>query len=208
VTDGSLDNATGDDPLAGEEAELGVLQNGDVRYYQVSATPLAFAPGYEGTLLVFRDVTASVEREQDLDILKQVLTRVLRHNLRNDVTAIHGFAQSIADNAADGTSEKAERIVRLTEKLTATSETARRMEDVIEADGPERVDLRVADDGPGVPEYELETLAQGEETALIHGSGAGLWLIQTAVEDSNGDVRFDSGPDGTTVRLRLPAARE
>lgn len=278
VADRSLDSATGDDPLAGEETELGVLRDGDVRYYQVSATALAFAPGYEGNLLVFRDVTASVEREQDLDILKQVLTRVLRHNLRNDVTAIHGFAQSIADNAADGTSEKAERIVRLTEKLTATSETARRIEDVIDADGPERfdirgevervvdevrrdhpeatvewdvpdglsvlanpefpaalaevienavvhndgspeveiagersgrwVDLTVADDGPGVPEYELETLAQGEETALIHGSGAGLWLIQTAVEDSNGDVRFDSGPDGTTVRLRLPAAGE
>jgi len=279
LVDGAAPDATAaNDPLAGEAAELGVLTDGEVRYYQVSATALAFAPGYEGKLLVFRDVTASVEREQDLDILKQVLTRVLRHNLRNDVTAIHGFAQSIADNAEDGAGEKAERIVRLTEKLTATSETARRIEDVIDADGPaefdpraevesavadvrsehpeatvewdvpeglavlanpefpaalaevlenavvhsdemphveiggERsgrwVDLTIADDGPGIPDYELETIAQGEETALVHGSGAGLWLIQTAVEDSNGDVRFESGDDGTTVRIRVPAADE
>ena len=276
LVDGSSEGDTGDDQLASEDAELGVLQDGEVRYYQVSASALAFAPGYEGELLVFRDVTASVEREQDLDILKQVLTRVLRHNLRNDVTAIHGFAQSIADNAEDGAGEKAERIVRLTEKLTATSETARRIEDVIEADGPAEFDLRaevesavadarrehpaatvewempeglavlanpefpaalaevienavvhsnesprvevagdrsgrwvdvtVADDGSGIPDYELETIAAGEETALVHGSGAGLWLIQTAVEDSNGDVSFDSGDGGTTVRIRLPAA--
>jgi len=260
------------------DGTLGVLRDGTVRYYQVSASALAFAPGYEGKLLVFRDVTASTEREQDLDILKQVLTRVLRHNLRNDATAIHGFAQSIADTAEDGTREKAERIVGLTEKLTATSETARRIEDVIDADrhaefdlrrqvgavvddvGAEHpdatiewqvpeglavvtnpklpaaltevvenavvhsgdaprveitgarsgrwVDLTVVDDGPGIPEYELETIAQGEETALVHGSGAGLWLIQTAVEDSNGDVTYETGEDGTTVRLRLPAAEE
>jgi len=257
---------------------FGVLQDGDVRYYQVSASALAFAPGYEGKLLVFRDVTASKEREQDLDILKQVLTRVLRHNLRNDATAIQGFAQSIADTGEDGTREKAERIVALTEKLTATSETARRIEDVIDADRPAEFDLRrqietvvddvgakhpgaaiewqvpeglavvanpelpaaltevvenavvhsgasprveitgarsgrwvdltVVDDGPGVPAYELETIAQGEETALVHGSGAGLWLIQTAVEDSNGDVTYESSENGTTVRIRLPAAEE
>jgi len=258
------------------DTSFGVLRDGTVSYYQVSASDLEFAPGYEGRLLVFRDVTRSTEREQDLDILKQVLTRVLRHNLRNDAMAINGFATSIAENADEEARKKAERIVRLTQELTATSETARRIEDVIDADGPDAFDLAaevravvdsvgadhpdatiewsvpeetsvlanpefpaaltevvenavvhggdaphvevtavrdgrwialtVADDGPGIPDYELETIDQGEETPLVHGSGAGLWLIQTVVEDSNGDVTYDSGDDGTTVRLRLPAA--
>lgn len=261
--------------LGPESTEIGVFQDVGVRYYQITASLLEFAPNYEGQLVVFRDVTASKEREQDLNILKQVLTRVLRHNLRNDANAINGFARSIAEHSDDGTREKAQRIVGLTEKLTETSETARHIEDVIDADGhaefdlpatvesvveglqgehpgaaiewsvpalsvranPELpaaieevienaivhggdeptvevgaqgtdrwVDLTVVDDGPGIPDYELETIEQGEETALVHSSGAGLWLIQTVVEDSNGDVRYDSDDEGTTVRLRLPAA--
>jgi signal transduction histidine kinase len=262
--------------LGSVSTEIGVLQGADVRYYQITASRLEFAPNYEGQLVVFRDVTASKEREQDLNVLKQVLTRVLRHNLRNDANAINGFARSIAEHSDDGAREKAERIVGLTKKLTETSETARHIEDVIDADdhtefdlaetveqtveelgrdhpdatlsasvdagmtvranpelpaaieeiienaivhggdeptvdvGAQRtdrwVDLTVSDDGPGIPDYELETIEQGEETALVHSSGAGLWLIQTVVEDSNGDVRYDSDDEGTTVRLRLPAA--
>jgi signal transduction histidine kinase len=261
--------------LGSASTEIGVFQDVGVRYYQITASRLEFAPNYEGQLVVFRDVTASKEREHDLNRLKQVLTRVLRHNLRNDANAINGFARSIAEHSDDGAGEKAQRIVGLTEKLTATSETARHIEDVIDADGhtefdlptavesvvgelqrdhpdatiewsvpaltvranPELpaaieevienaivhggdeptvevgaqrtdrwVDLTVSDDGPGIPDYELETIEQGEETALVHSSGAGLWLIQTVVEDSNGDVRYDSDGEGTTVRLRLPAA--
>jgi len=34
--------------------------------------------------------------------------------------------------------------------------------------------VRVLDDGPGIPDAELEAVEAGEETALRHGSGLGL----------------------------------
>lgn len=260
------------------DSEVGIHRDGTVRYFQVTVTTLELAPQYDGQLVVFRDVTRSTEREQDLDILKQVLTRVLRHNLRNDVNAIQGYAGAIANQTDDQTRDMAQRIIRMTNDLTETSETARRIEDVIDAETPiefnlttivervladvreeypeaviecdvppgmivlanpelpaavtevvenavthvegdahvritgkrseRRVSLTVADSGPGIPKHELETLRQGKETPLVHGSGAGLWLVQLVVQDSNGDVSYDTTPDGTTVRIRLPVPEE
>ena len=65
------------------------------------------------------------------------------------------------------------------------------------------VRLVVADDGPGIPESEVGVLDESVETALDHGSGLGLWVVQSGVTALGGSVAFD-GSDGTTVTLDLP----
>jgi signal transduction histidine kinase len=64
--------------------------------------------------------------------------------------------------------------------------------------------VRVADDGPGIPETELSAIDSGGETQLEHGSGLGLWLVRWGVERLRGEVEFENGPEGTTVTLSLP----
>ncbi|QCC51939.1 histidine kinase N-terminal 7TM domain-containing protein [Halapricum salinum] len=66
------------------------------------------------------------------------------------------------------------------------------------------VTITVADDGPGIPENELETIERGTETDLVHGSGLGLWIVTWGVRHLGGDVAFDSDDDGTTVRVTIP----
>lgn len=258
----------------GDHARLGIVTGGEFKYYTATSTELNPSQMYGGQLVVFREITAERKRAQDLDVLKQVLSRVLRHNLRNEVTVIRGFAASIADRSTGETESNAERIVERTETLVKTSETARCIENVIDAKemvpisvpdlvervvedarntnpevcyeysipevsalvNPEfgtaleelvenaathndasepqvditaralenRIELTVTDNGPGIPPHELDVIEQGKETSLVHGSGAGLWLIQTAVEHSNGTVTFETDETGTTVRIRLP----
>ena len=66
--------------------------------------------------------------------------------------------------------------------------------------------VAVADDGPGIPDHEYEVLTAGEETALEHGSGLGLWLVFWVVTKSGGDLSFDDRePRGSVVTLTLPA---
>ena len=66
--------------------------------------------------------------------------------------------------------------------------------------------LSVADGGPGIPDHELAVLERGQETALDHGSGIGLWLIRWATTTLSGELSFDTD-GGTTVTVRLPRQR-
>ena len=65
--------------------------------------------------------------------------------------------------------------------------------------------LTVADEGPGIPAHELSVLEALEETALEHGSGLGLWLVEWGVSALGGTVTFETD-GGTTVTLELPDA--
>jgi len=60
----------------------------------------------------------------------------------------------------------------------------------------------ISDDGPGIPDAELDSLAAGTETDLQHGRGLGLWQLRWGVDALDGDLSFETG-DGTTVRIRL-----
>lgn len=81
-----------------------------------------------GRVVTLRDVTERRHRRERL----QVLNRVLRHNLRNDLNAIRGFAGEIA--AEDGrveSDEAAERILARTEDLLGVAENARALENLV-----------------------------------------------------------------------------
>ena len=66
--------------------------------------------------------------------------------------------------------------------------------------------FEVADDGPGIPDHELEVLDATQETALEHGSGLGLWIVKWGVASLGGTIEFDVSDAGTTARVTLPAA--
>lgn len=71
----------------------------------------------------------------------------------------------------------------------------------------DRLELRVRDNGPGIPDAEVGVLERGHETALEHASGLGLWLASWTVRQSGGEIRFEENEwGGSDVRIRLEAA--
>jgi len=71
--------------------------------------------------------------------------------------------------------------------------------------GDERVRIRVADNGPGIPEEERSVVTGQEETPLSHSSGLGLWLVSWVAEASGGELRFEENePRGSIVAFDLP----
>lgn len=216
---------------------------------------------------------AEANREQ-----LQVLSRVLRHNVKNDMSVIQAHAELIKTNGppavlsdAEKIFEKSQKFVemaenqhRITELLTDNSETVdldlvrttRQVISDVEAQYPDATvatdlatecpvramqqitgairelienaiihsdqehpsvdihlqctgtvtELTIRDDGPGIPEQEWNVLtAQGEISALSHGTGLGLWFVNQVVRSSNGKVSFDTNDSGgTTVVVRLP----
>ena len=96
----------------------------------------------DGFAVVLRDITERIqreetlrEREEELDLLRQVLTRYLRHNLRNDLNVILGYAEFLEESTSGEDAGYAETIVRKTNRLLETSDTARRYSALIERSG-------------------------------------------------------------------------
>ena len=214
-----------------------------------------------------------VGKQRELDVLDEVLARILRHNVRNDLNVIRGRAKIIVNTGPPDCVDHAESIVKTADKILTTAANATEIREVVDrrdeyrtmrvddvvrsavsevremytgaivavaelpsmelavhphfkyavrhavengiehddSDEP-RVEVRAAvldngavievkDDGPGIPESEIEPLVAGEETRLVHGSGAGLWILDRVVQYSGGTVEFDTDSDGTVVRL-------
>ena len=78
-----------------------------------------------GAQTMIRDATARRRREG----LISVTNRVLRHNVRNEMTVVNGYAEMLADQLDGDAASKAERIVETADRLLAISESARRIEE-------------------------------------------------------------------------------
>ncbi|MBP1923587.1 PAS domain S-box-containing protein [Halorubrum alkaliphilum] len=72
-------------------------------------------------------------------------------------------------------------------------------------DAGERFVFTVADDGPGIPDHEVNAIESGRETALEHGSGLGMWVVEWGADALGADVEYvDRDPRGTLVTVRIP----
>ena len=75
-------------------------------------------------------------------------------------------------------------------------------------DPGERFVLTVADDGPGIPDQEVDAIESGRETALEHGSGLGMWVVEWGASALGADVDYaDRDPRGTLVTVRIPVVK-
>jgi signal transduction histidine kinase len=283
-----------DDPIAdhfpGDEFDLDAVSGttlmavveGQQRAYDVTHSALSDDPGRTvGYVLQLRDVTDRHTYQQRL----KVANRVLRHDLRNRMNVITGWAAELAghdDAAVRATGERitstADELVELGEQVRLLVETAdyvgrpsesvdlgahvgplvedirtahpeatveselptgttvlvphpklltisveNLLENAVEHNDAEQpwvkvtveppsepdghARLHVADDGPGIPEAELEALREGSETPLKHGSGLGLWLVHWTVTAAGGTVTFENRePRGSVVTLAFRPA--
>ncbi|QCC51198.1 sensor histidine kinase [Halapricum salinum] len=254
--------------------EISFESAGVRRHYDVSVSELDRAYGrVTGRIVSLRDVTERTQREQRLD----VMNRLFRHNLRNEMNVVRGNAELLRSRVDDEQRERADRIITTVDEIVGRSDKVRTLSQSLEGDpsqtldlgsilrsivasirseypdarvtldAPEacqvtgdpsievavvelmenaiehasgevavsvtltalddtRVEVRVEDDGPGIPEQELQVLQSRTETPMEHGSGFGLWLVTWVVERVGGSIEFDVGETGTTATVRLPRA--
>jgi PAS domain S-box-containing protein len=77
---------------------------------------------------------------------------------------------------------------------------------VADAGSDDAVEVRVADNGPGIPESEWEVVKNGSETPLQHANSIGLWLIYWSVIALGGSIELtDNEPRGSVLVVRAPS---
>jgi signal transduction histidine kinase len=72
--------------------------------------------------------------------------------------------------------------------------------------GSDAVVVRVADNGPGIPEERRETIfGRGQKGLESEGTGIGLYLVRTLAEEYGGDVWIENNdPEGAVFAVELP----
>ena len=91
-----------------------------------------------GTNSLYVDVTALKRRNQQLS----VLNRILRHNLRNDLMAIHAQVETAIEHADDGTADRLADAAERAEGLLSTAEVSTRVRRIVGDTEVERTPTR------------------------------------------------------------------
>jgi len=126
----AIDLVPGYEAVTGESDDTATVstQHGQYdRYVDVRRTP--FREHGSGSIIVLRNVTDRKRREQRLD----VLNRVLRHNLRNDLNVVYGFVDHMM-NRREYDHGAMETIKETTESLLSIGNKARTLERLLDDD--------------------------------------------------------------------------
>lgn len=107
-------------------------KDGTLRVFEALGSNMFDEPAIEGVVVNSRDITDRQRYEQRL----RVLNRVLRHDLRNDVSVIQGYVDLIADSVGDPkmgswanvVDEKCTELITLSEKAQMIDYTIHREE--------------------------------------------------------------------------------
>ncbi|WP_135305764.1 PAS domain S-box protein [Haloarcula amylovorans] len=176
---------------------LNYRRDGTPFWNRVTVTPIEDETGTVTHLLGFQQEVTERKRSEQLVSL---LNRVLRHNLRNELTVIQGYAEFVGDPPSD--INVGERIRQPVDRLVGLSERAHELETYAARDArPTRIDTTAllesvaADHRERVPEATVLV-----EPGTARDICAGTELERAVDELVANALVHDPAPD-TTVRL-------
>lgn len=203
-----LDDPSLGNPVGGDQSvELTVAVDGEPREFDVDKSVLT---DYRGDLLaqliVCRDVTEKRRREEQLELLKDVQSRFLRHNLRNELNAILAHAEFMRDDAGPSRDESYKVIAETSERLIEWGQKARTIERLVESSKREPHEV-----GPTVEHIVRRLRERYPDVEFDVDCPDGLWMLTvTQVDDAlenllDNAARYNTGPD-PWVEIAVTAA--
>jgi len=157
---------------------------------------------YSGAVGVVRNIRERKRRERNLDHLKQVLTRVFRHNVRNELMVVEAHAEALEAHLDRELQSHTDEILTATNRLLAHSEKARLIEEVVDTTTQQSINL-----GPVVREI-IRTARKKHPEATLTLDIPASWsvtahpYIDRAIEELiENAVRHAGEDDAVTVDI-------
>lgn len=157
------------------------------------------------------DIVESISREGDPELQPVDLGRILETEVETARSLYSGGVITVEDSP-EGVEVRANELLssvfanlfgnamlyndKDTPEVTVSSEV-----------GDESVSVSVADNGPGIPEYQREQLFSAPESGMEASTSVGLYLVGRLVEQYGGDVEVENREEGgAAFHVTLPLA--
>lgn len=174
-------------PLAGPD--------GNRVYVDAHSAPV-YAPDAADQVVAHQVIVSDVTDRRHRGRLLAVLHRLLRHNLRNDMNVVRGYAEAIDDLGSGQVAERAERIIGTADGLLELSEKVRTLESIVDdeptttaVDVVPFVERAVEQAEDAFPDADVSTDTPDGAVAL------GAFALRTAVEELVQNAAKHAGDD-------------
>jgi two-component system nitrogen regulation sensor histidine kinase GlnL len=144
--------------------------------------------------ILLAEFPAGLEIERDYDTSLPDFTGDKEQLIQALLNIAHNAAQALAEQIECGTAKIILR-TRVARNITLVRERTRLA-----------LDLHVIDNGPGVPEELRDRIFFPLVSGRPGGSGLGLSLAQTFIQQHRGTIECSSKPGYTDFRILLPLA--
>jgi signal transduction histidine kinase len=151
------------------ETEISFQVDGIERYFSLSVSKVGDHID-RGRVILLHDTTAQKRHEQELEMIRQVFSRVFRHNIRNELTVARGRMTVVTEQAEQElVRDSAATAIEATDRLLGHTQKAREIEQVIDQD----------------PDQTAQSLPELVESAIINQNAGPDVTIQNDVDDIN-----------------------
>lgn len=117
------------------QTEVTLTHDGEDRIYRLYAASLDSFGDSQGLAITARDLTTRRRQQENLDLLNQILTRVLRHNIRNKVDIMKAHSRDLVNQLDGEPQERAFDAAAAADDLLSVSEKTRVMKEIVEHRG-------------------------------------------------------------------------
>jgi signal transduction histidine kinase len=100
------------------------LTNPEKKQYKLLQQPIDYGRNASGKLILLRDITTVESQRQQLELLRQIFSRLLRHNIRNKLTIINGAMENLEKQLNGSADKQIGYIKRSTDSLLQSSNKA------------------------------------------------------------------------------------
>ena len=121
---------------------LTMTQDGETRFYDVSNTPFVAGEVTTGQLVTVTDVTERESYRQRLEEKTEQLeamNRVVRHDIRNDMSVVLGWAEILEEHVDDDGQEALDRVLQKSRHVIQLTEVAREFVESLSEQGETEV---------------------------------------------------------------------
>lgn len=194
--------------LASPTSEITAEVDGETKQYQGEVEVFEDQGGAEvGQLIYLRDVTGIARREQRISVLH----RVLRHNIRNELTVLGGHLEFLREQLPDDEQDHLDAMAESTDRIRSIAGKARLVEQTLEQrERMELIDLSgvvtsaIGEISQRYPEAEVTFERPQARDAGPYGSVIDEGLVERAISEliENGLIHGNGAGSSVDVEIR------